>query len=67
MGEVVGFSVTGLLLGASEGLLDGFEVGTSVTGLLLGVSLGLFEGTDVGILLGLDVSIGAQGLIRSPS
>ena len=48
MGEVVGFSVTGLLLGASEGLLDGFEVGTSVTGLLLGVSLGLFEGTDVG-------------------
>ena len=48
MGELDGFSVTGLLLGASEGLFDGFEVGASVTGLLLGVSLGLFEGAGVG-------------------
>ena len=49
MGELVGFSVTGLLLGASEGLFDGFEVGFSVTGLLLGVSVtGLCDGDLVG-------------------
>ena len=40
VGFEVGTSVSGLLLGESDGLFDGFEVGTSVSGLWLGDTVG---------------------------
>ena len=53
MGVLVGFSVTGLLLGDSVGLFDGFEVGTSVTGLVDGFEVGTsVTGESKGLTVG---------------